>query len=116
MEDGEPAVGLGRPAAPGGGHLAQLGACAAPISTAWVAMADSVMRSAQRSPHHLRSSGVEKHQVDAPDRTSVKPAAWAHARRKRPAFGLAALARATVSYIASHASSAGSAGYQVNAS
>jgi hypothetical protein len=36
---------------------------ARPSRTACLAMADVVMRSAQRPPHHVRSSGVAKHQA-----------------------------------------------------
>ena len=116
VQDGEPAVGMGRPAAPRVGHVAEVGRSPTPSSTACVAIADSVMRSAQRSPHHARSSGVAKHHADAPGCTSVKPAACAHARRNRPASG-SPLVGARDGAVQRRATrrARGRPGYQVNA-
>ena len=95
MEDGVPGIGVRGPAAPSFGDLASSFSVARPSVTAWRAIAESVMRSAQSPPHHARSSGVAKHHTEAPGRTSLKPAACAHARRNRPASGSPALRRAS---------------------
>ena len=62
---------------------------ARPGPSAWSANAEPVTRSAQSDPHHARSSGLAKHQTLADAVTSVKPAACAQARSRRPAAGLA---------------------------
>jgi hypothetical protein len=62
-----------------------------PSSTAWRPSADSVIRSAQRSPHQSRSSGSEKHQADAVAETSSNPAARAQADQPAAAVGLPAV-------------------------
>ena len=95
MEDGVPGIGgcaaqRRHPSAISRNSFSCREACRV---TAWRAIAESVMRSAQRPAHHARSSGAAKHHADAPGGgTSSKPAACAHARRNRPASGSARVA------------------------
>ena len=66
-----------------------------PSSTACRPRADSVIRSAQRSPHQCRSAGSEKHQAEAVAVTSSNPAARAHALQPPAAVRFTAVGRAT---------------------
>ena len=66
---------------------------AIPWASSCSASADWVNRSAHRSPHQARSSGVAKHQVDAEGTTEVNPDSRAQWSSLRPASQLAPLSR-----------------------
>ena len=64
-----------------------------PWASSCSANADWVKRSAHRSPHQARSSGVAKHQVEADGTTDEKPTPRAQWSSLRPASQLAPLRR-----------------------
>ena len=77
-------------------------------------LTDPVARPAHEGPHHPRSSGEAKHQELVVATTSLRPAACAHDRSRRPAFGSLPLRRCTRWYRSSQASRPGSSGNQAS--